>query len=310
MADPLKTLIILNPTAGKGSAGKKKAEILAYLTSLGLEFDLVETERPGHGIELTGRAVADGYQVIVAAGGDGTSNEVINGLMLAKRAGVGSAVMGVLPIGRGNDFAYSMYIPADWKNAADLLVSAPRRPLDVGFVISEFFPEGRYFGNGVGIGFDAVVGFVAARSSLSGIMSYLVAAIKTIYIFYTAPKVRLELDDRELTLNTLMVSIMNGRRMGGSFQMAPESKSDDGVFDLCIAGEVSRGKIFAMIPKFMKGTQSADPAVQFFHSRNVTATAVEGSLPAHADGETLCVEGQRLVVELLPGQFDLITPSA
>ena len=87
--------------------------------------------------------------------------------------------------------------PQIGRASADLLVAPPRKPLDVGFVISEFFPEGRYFGNGVGIGFDAVVGFVAARSKLSGIMSYLVAAIKTIYIFYTAPKVRVELDDRE-----------------------------------------------------------------------------------------------------------------
>jgi diacylglycerol kinase (ATP) len=305
---PLKTLIILNPTAGKGSAGRKKSEITDYLRQLGLQFDMVETERPGHGIELTGKAVADHYEAVIAAGGDGTSNEVINGLMLAKRAGVGSAVMGVLPIGRGNDFAYSMYIPTDWKKAADLLVDPPRKPLDIGFVISDLFPDGRYFGNGVGIGFDAVVGFVAARSKLSGIMSYLVAAIKTIYIFYTAPKVRVELDDKVLTLNTLMVSIMNGRRMGGSFQMAPDSKCDDGLFDLCIAGQVSRGRILAMIPKFMNGTQGTHPAVQFQRSRNVTVTAVEGSLPAHADGETLCVEGKRLVVELLPGQFDLITP--
>lgn len=306
----LKTLIILNPTAGKGAAGRRKSEIEEYLKKIGVDFDLVETEYSGHAIELTGRAVADRYELVVAAGGDGTSNEVINGLMLAKRAGVGSAVMGVLPIGRGNDFAYSMYIPTDWKKAANLLVDSPRRPLDIGFVISDLFPDGRYFGNGVGIGFDAVVGFVANRSKLSGITSYLVAAIKTIYIFYTAPKVRVELDDQALTLNTLMVSIMNGRRMGGSFQMAPESKSDDGLFDLCIAGEVSRGKIFALIPKFMKGTQGEHPAVQFRHSRNVTVTAVEGSLPAHADGETLCVEGQRLIVQLLPGQFDLVTPGA
>jgi diacylglycerol kinase (ATP) len=305
-----KTLIILNPTAGKGFAGRKKSEIAEYLQSIGVNFDLVETERPGHAIELAGRAVADHYDLVIAAGGDGTSNEVINGLMLAKRAGVGSATMGVLPVGRGNDFAYSMFIPTDWKKAADLLVDPPHKPLDIGFVVSDYFPEGRYFGNGVGVGFDAVVGFVAARSKLSGIMSYLVAAIKTIYIFYTAPKVRVELDDKVLTLNTLMVSIMNGRRMGGSFQMTPDSKCDDGLFDLCIAGEVSRGKIFAMIPKFMNGSQGKDPAVQFARSRNVTVTAVEGSLPAHADGETLCVEGQRLVIELLPSQFDLITPGA
>lgn len=170
-----------------------------------------------------------------------------------------------------------------------------------------FYPQGRYFGNGIGIGFDAVVGFVAAKMKrLSGFPSYIVAALKTIFLYYHAPQVKIEYDGQELTLSTLMVSVMNGRRMGGGFMMAPEGKSDDGLFDLCIVQEVSRPRIFALIPKFMSGTQAAHPAVKTVRAARVTVTALKGSLPAHADGETLCTEGDRLTLELLPQQLDVV----
>ncbi|HTX79514.1 MAG TPA: diacylglycerol kinase family protein [Longilinea sp.] len=298
--------IIINPIAGKGAGARLAPEIQAELTRLGLNFDTVQTERPGHGIELARQAAADGYDVVVAAGGDGTSNEVLNGLMQARNAGDGNPALGVLPIGRGNDFAFSMHIPTDWKAAALTLKNDVKKPLDVGLAKGERYPEGRYFGNGVGIGFDAVVGFVAAKSRLSGILSYLVAAIKTISLYFNAPTIRLELDDQTITQPFLMVSIMNGRRMGGSFMMAPQSKNDDGLFDLCLAGQVSRMGIVTLIPKFMSGTQAGHPAIRYVQTRKLTATAMDGTLPAHADGETLCEEGHELYIELFPRQLDLI----
>jgi YegS/Rv2252/BmrU family lipid kinase len=243
---------------------------------------------------------------VVAAGGDGTTNEVINGLMHARNAAKGNPALGVLPIGRGNDFAFSMHIPTDWKAAAQTLKNGIKKPLDIGLAKGERYPEGRYFGNGVGIGFDAVVGFVAAKSKLSGILSYLVAAIKTISLYFDAPTIRLQLDDQTITQPFLMVSIMNGRRMGGSFMMAPQSKNDDGLFDLCLASQVSRMGVIQLIPKVMSGTQAGHPAIRYVRTRALTATAVQGTLPAHADGETLCEEGHELYIELIPRQMDLI----
>ncbi|MEA3439934.1 MAG: diacylglycerol kinase family lipid kinase, partial [Chloroflexota bacterium] len=104
----------------------------------------------------------------------------------------------------------------------------------------------------------------------------------------------------------LMVSIMNGRRMGGGFMMAPQGLSDDGVLDLIIAREVSRPQIFALVVRFMQGTQATHEAIQTAQSQHVTVTAVEGLLPAHTDGETLCTEGTELTIELLPHQIELI----
>jgi diacylglycerol kinase family enzyme len=103
-----------------------------------------------------------------------------------------------------------------------------------------------------------------------------------------------------------MVSIMNGQRMGGGFYMAPEGRPDDGTLDLCIAQEVSRPRIFGLIPHFLKGTQASQEPIRMVQATRVAVTAEEGVLPAHADGETLCVDGQRLEIELLPSQIDMI----
>ena len=103
-----------------------------------------------------------------------------------------------------------------------------------------------------------------------------------------------------------MTSIMNGRRMGGGFMMAPDSKPDDGVLDLCIASEASRMRLFQLIPHFLKGTQATQPEVKMYRSQKASVRALEGSLPAHADGEMLCVQGKQLDVELIPAALDFI----
>lgn len=227
--------------------------------------------------------------------------------MLAKRAGADGVAMGVVAIGRGNDFAFGVNVPPGLEEGCRVLVEDFRTSMDVGLVMGGLYPEGRYFGNGVGIGFDAVVGFEALKMTrLHAFLSYIVAAIKTIFLYYQAPLVRIEFDGQTMDKYTLMVSIMNGRRMGGGFMMAPEAGIDDGLLDLCIAEQVSKARIFALIPRFMAGTQAAQPSIQTGRTRSIVVTALEGSLPAHADGETLCTEGQKLKMEVLPRQIEII----
>jgi diacylglycerol kinase (ATP) len=95
--------------------------------------------------------------------------------------------------------------------------------------------------------------------------------------------------------------------MGGTFFMAPQGKADDGVLDLTIVGQLSRMGILMMIPRFMKGTQAGQPSIQIYKADKLTVKAIKGSIPAHADGETLCTEGQELTIELLPRQIKLIS---
>jgi diacylglycerol kinase (ATP) len=300
--------IIVNPTANRGGGKETIPEIESRLRGHALNFDLVCTERPWHAAELTQEAVAAGVEVVVAAGGDGTANEVLNGLMRVRQAGLEPCALGVLCIGRGNDFAYGVGIPPELEAGCLVLAEGARRPIDVGLVKGGLYPEGRYFGNGIGIGFDAVVGFEAAKMTrLSGFPSYLVAVLKTVFLYYKAPLTRIQYEDQQFTQPSLMISVMNGQRMGGGFMMAPDGLTDDGLLDLCIARQVSRPRIFGLIPHFLRGTQASQEPVRTGKTQRILVTALEGVLPAHADGETLCIDGQELEVRLLPRQIQVVT---
>lgn len=299
--------IIVNPVSGRGAGDNVIPHLESKLREYSLDFDLVRTERPWHAAELAHRAVSDGFDIIVAVGGDGTANEVLNGLMLAKRDGAGTGVMGMIGVGRGNDLAFGMGVPSGLELGYQVLFQGKRRTVDIGLVKGGMFPQGRFFGNGVGIGFDTVVGLEAMKMKrIHGFLNYFLAALKTIFLYYQAPLVKIEYNDVSTEQLSLMVSIMNGRRMGGGFWMAPEAKIDDGLFDLCIADQVSKLGILALIPRFMQGTQASHPAVHTGRTNRIAVTALEGVLPAHADGETICTEGKKLVVELLADQIDVI----
>jgi diacylglycerol kinase (ATP) len=302
-----KLKIILNPTAGSGAGAQSLQRIERVLTAQALDFDIVMSTYPGHAIELAKEAAQAGYETVVAAGGDGTSNEVINGLMEAKVAGAGDHALGLLSVGRGNDFAHAVNVPPDLDLAARVLVENHRRRIDVGRVFGGLFPQGRYFGNCVGVGFDAIGTIEASKlPRWGGFFSFLIAVLKTIFLYPKAPISTVAYDDHSLTQPSLMISIMNGRRLGGGFWMAPDSEPDDGLFDLCIAHEVSRSRIFGLIPHFLRGTQGTQPEIIQGRAARITIRAVEGALPAQTDGEILCTDGQRLEIELLPSELDVV----
>jgi diacylglycerol kinase (ATP) len=299
--------VIANPAAGGGAGARAIPHVKRLLAKHGLDFDVVCTERPWHAAELAREAAAAGYDVLVAAGGDGTANEVINGLMAAQRAGQPAPALGVLCIGRGNDFAYGVGVPHDLELACQVLAADHRRTIDVGRVAGGMYPQGRYFGNCVGVGFDAIGSIEAAKlPRLGGFLSYLIAVLKTIFLYYRAPLTTVKYDEQTLTQPSLLVSIMNGQRLGGGFTMAPDAQPDDGLFDLCIAHEVSRARMFALIPHFLRGTQATQEPITTGRAARVSITALEGALPAQTDGEILCIDGQRLEIELLPRRIEVI----
>ncbi len=309
----MKYLVIANPAAGKGEGEAAIPQIEALMQDRLLDFDLVRSERPWHTADIAQEAAEAGVDVVVAAGGDGTANEVINGLMRVPRPERTTA-MGVLCAGRGNDFAFGAGIPADLAEGVRVLAEGHRQTIDVGHVVGGNYPEGRYFGNGIGIGFDAVVTLVAGKQEhLDGYVGYIVATLKTAFLYFKAPLVSIEYDDaitgahETRRLPALMVSIMNGRRMGGGFMMAPQGDPTDGLFDLCIARQVSRLRIFQLVPHFMRGTQATQEPITTGRTGHLTVTAIDHALPAHADGEMLCTEGQRLEMTLIPQQVDVIS---
>ncbi len=301
-------LLIVNPVSGRGFAGRSLPELEQKLKQYKIDYQLALTGRPWHAADLAEQGARDGYGAVVVASGDGTANEVLNGLMRARMAGFDKTAMGQIAVGTGNDFAFGMGIPAGIDEGCMILAENYRRRMDVGIVRGGDYPEGRYFGNGVGVGFDAATGFVAAKIRwIRGLLLYLIAAIETIFIYYKAPAVKLQYDETTMDISPLMISIMNGRRMGGGFFFAPNGNPSDGIFDLCLARSASQLRIFGLIPYFMKGTQATQKEVSMAQARKVKVTAVEGSLPVHCDGETVCYEGKELDIELLPAQIEFIT---
>jgi YegS/Rv2252/BmrU family lipid kinase len=300
--------IIVNPISGRGLGEKSVPAIEFFLREHGLEYTLFRTERPWHASELAEQAARQKYDVVVCASGDGVFNEVLNGLMRARKAGFNHTALGIISIGTGNDFAGGVGIPTTLKESLTVLAANKRRKVDIGLVTGGDYPRGRYFGNGIGIGFDAAVGFAALQLRfLRGLPAYLVGALQTVFFYYKAPRLHIKLDDEVIEQNSLMVSVMNGQRMGGGFRMAPNGDPHDGLFDLCIAETAGKLRIFGLIPFFIQGKQEGQPEIKMRRSRKITVTALDGSFPAHADGETLCLKGKKLTVEILPGALEVIT---
>ncbi|MBN1954259.1 MAG: diacylglycerol kinase family lipid kinase [Anaerolineae bacterium] len=295
-------LVIVNPTAGRGAAAAVLPRTTRLLKEHGLFFDLVDTERAWHAAELTQEAVAAGYRVVVALGGDGTVNEVINGLMLARQAGHGDAALGLLSIGTGNDFAYGIGAPTDLEANCTALARGWTRTVDIGYAKGY-----RYFGNGIGLGFDAAVNMYASRlTRLRGNAVYLAAVLRTILFYYRAPVTLIEGDTWRLERPTLMVSIMNGRRLGGGFLVAPDALPDDGLFDLCMGGKMGRLRMISLVPHFMRGTQTDKPRIVMRRSSRVRLTVRDGAQVVHADGETIATEASHLEVEILPRSLRVV----
>jgi len=304
----VKYFVIVNPTSGHGLGEKSIPQIKSSLRESGLDFTLVRTERMWHAAELAEGAARDGYDVIVCASGDGTINESINGIMKARKDGHIKSAFTALSIGTGNDFSGGTGIPTNLNDSLKSLVVNKRKKIDIGLVKGGDYPDGRYFGNGIGVGFDAAVGNEAIKIRWTrGLLAYLIGVIKTVFLYYNPAQVEIILDDNETIKQvSLMISVMNGRRMGGGFQMAPDSKPDDGFFDLCIAETASKGRILQMIPHFIKGTQATLPEIQMKRAKKVSIKSLDMTFPAHADGEFICLSGSHLTLELLPRELEII----
>jgi diacylglycerol kinase (ATP) len=297
--------LIVNPAAGQGAGVRTTAQIDHWLRELGVAFDLVQTERPGHAIELARAASCNGYSAAVAVGGDGTANEVLNGLMQARSRGE-RLPLGVLPVGTGNDFGHAIGIPHDLEEACRCLGRGYKRWIDVGRVSGGQWAEGRYVGNGVGIGFDVTVTLEAKKLKwASGALAYVIAVLKTLFLYYRAPLITVQADGQVRQKHYLMISAMNGQRFGGAFYTAPHARPDDGRFDLVLAQQVSRPVMLALVGRYMRGTQLSHPKVEALQARRICIQA-DGGLNSHADGEVFMIGGRALEIEVLPHQIEVI----
>lgn len=304
--------IILNPEAAKGRALYHRKAIEGYFSKENIPFRLVLSERSQDAIRLAREAVLAGHRTIIAAGGDGTINEVVDGVVRATRElGLSkeeSPVVGLLPIGRGNDFAWFAKIPKNLKKACALIASGTWTALDYGELFGGKFPEGRCFVNGVGIGIEPLVNFVASDfKRITGMLSYLLGFIKVLLNFPDPMRVTVRDGDEEFVLDTQQISLCNGRRMGSMFIMGPEAELDDGLLDVVYANKpVKKSEIIRYALRFFSGSQLKTDRFSLFRSTDVSITAEEDVLACHADGEEVSRACRSISVRLFPGELKFI----
>ncbi len=270
-------LIIFNPHAGSGRAKSYLSLIESYLQRQEIHYQLVKTTGSGHAksiIETTDLTQFDGA---VAAGGDGTLFEVVNGLMTHT---VGKRIpFGVIPVGTGNAFSRELKLmPTDWQKGIDIILKQQPIPIDLGH--AKMLDSAFYFVNIIGMGFVVNAGQTTLKIKKLGQSAYTLATLwETAKLKTHAVKLTLlDSDGQAETINEelVFVEVANSRYTGTSFLMAPEAKIDDGLLDVIILKKISRLKILSLFPTIYSGKHVNYKEVE---SRKVKAITIETTLP-------------------------------
>jgi YegS/Rv2252/BmrU family lipid kinase len=302
-----KIKLIFNPNSDRGRSGQKASDLRAVVEEHG-GADWVGTEHPTHATDLAAKAGLEGYDTVVALGGDGTVHEVINGLM--RVAPNHRPKLGVVPIGTGNDFAYAGGVAMDPMQAMARVFTGTARPVDVG-TIRDNNNRLEYWNNTVGIGLDGKINIMSRKiTGLYGFILYFTATLRTVLQDYESSQMKIWIDDQPMDeRGILMFTFGNGPREGGGFMTTPASKIDDGIFDYVSIKHISRISILQLIPKVMNGTHVSDKRVTIGTFKKIRLEA-DRALPIHTDGELWSpyeVNTRTVEAEMMAGAVQLIT---
>lgn len=304
--------VILNPYAGRGAAGKMHDRLAAALRHAGIDFDLATTTKPGEATVMAAQARRNGTEIVVAAGGDGTVNEVLNGLAQATDDGAMIGKLAMLPIGSGNDLADMLGCPRDIDKAAACIAAGRTRHIDIGkaTLASATRQVTRYFDNNMGLGFEAQVTLESYRIRWgSASLRYVWAALRALGRYHV-PKVALRWETadggtQERHMHSLLVSIGNSPRTGGVFYITPDALLDDGLFDLGVVSHLSRRRILVLLPKALRGAHRNEPEFEMGRCRRLWYRCDE-SVATHLDGEVVMEDVVDAQVEIQPGRLEVV----
>ena len=300
MKSQLYARVIVNPFAGTGATGRKWPGIQKTMIQVGLSFDAVYTEGKGHALELAKEAACAGYEMVIAVGGDGTLNEVVNGLM---ESGYGrETVLGILNTGTGCDFARFIKIPRDYHQACFRLIDPLKIPADVGMVEcrKDGQPVRRYFISAAGLGFDGeVVGVAEKRPRiLHGATPYFMGVLESFGTYHNKD-IQLHLDNSSEELRICSVVVANGGFYASGMRLAPDADLQDGLFEVLIVGDINKLELLQIAPQAYLGTHIKHHKVRLEKAAQVIIESSDQIL-IQADGE-LVGEG--------PAKFQVL-PSA
>ena len=286
--------LILNPTANNGRAAACRENISAYLKRRGVGAVWHPTKGSGDATRVVG-GLPEGA-LVVAAGGDGTVREVAAACARTER------VLGVLPIGSGNDYVKALGVGTRLDEALRVLVEGRVKAVDTGEV------NGVAFNNGLGVGFDAEVaaGVAEAPKYLGGTGRYLWSVAKLLGAL-ECHEATLTLDgDTVVEAKTILVAAALGTTYGARFKLAPEALLDDGLFDIVWSEELSRTEVLRLVPMALRGTLLRHPKIHLARASRVRVE-LQRSVPAHVDGEPL-QSTRRFEARVSPGALRVLVP--
>lgn len=292
----MKHLFIINPAAGKGRTRELIPKINALFSNIPDVHQIEITEKPGHGSEIARRYSGEGECRIYSVGGDGTLNEVLNGMIGSRSS------LAIIPCGSGNDFVRSLHMEGYYEGLLEDLVHGRECLLDAARV------NDRYFINISSVGFDAEVAWNARNykrlPGISGSLAY-VLGILTAVFRYGGSELHIEVDGRRMTQKCLLSAIANGRYYGGGMLPVPHAQIDDGQLEVCLIQPVSKIKILALFPRLMKGTHVGMREVSFHSGRKITISSEE-ELSLNIDGEI--TRSKSMVFEIAPQAIRIVIP--
>lgn len=283
-------LVIVNPNAGNRRGIRDWDKISGILDSKGFLYDTSFTERRGHAIEISTEGINAGYRRIIIVGGDGTMNEVVNGVFEQNTCKTDDVVLGMITVGTGNDWAKMFNIPEDYDRAISAIKTGKTMLQDAGRIIytNNEGQEHRYFVNIAGLGFDASV---VKRANMqkdkgkSGKSSYYEALLKNLFDYDTT-NTRVTVDNEETENDTFSISIGIGKFSGGGMIQTPKAVLDDGLFDITVIKSMTKFEVVRSLKKLFDGSILDHPKIVSFKGEKIKIES-DPDINLEADGETL-----------------------
>lgn len=278
-------VFVVNPASANGSTHRRWPEIAHRAAELGLAGESRFSERPGHAGALARRAAEEGARLVVAVGGDGTVNEVANGLLgfAGERP-----ELAVIARGTGTDFVRHFRIPTKLEGAVRVALSGTTRTIDAGRIVFRSWSgedASAYFVNSASAGMSGAVAQRANSSSkaLGGKASFLYATL-AVFARWHASEMEVEVDDERRSGLMYDAIVANCRYLGGGMAMTPDAEPDDGLLDVLLIGDITRRDLALTLPKVYRGTHLPHPKAEALRGRRVTVDAAT-ALPVELDGE-------------------------
>lgn len=292
---PRRIAFIVNPKAGTRAQKHIRSSVEKYLDHKKFEYGIWLTKQEGHAADLARKAHAEGYEIVVAVGGDGSINEVASALIGSE------TILGIVPAGSGNGLAMHLGYGRNMDEAIRKLNTAEPQTIDCGLM------NGNPFVNIAGVGFDGLVSNMMRGSHRRGFVPYFLKSIEA-GLNYTSRDCRIELDGKTLERRCFAVSVANGSMYGYNFQIAPDARLDDGLLEVVVLNDAPRWQYFAAIPALLNSKIYESEFVEHFTAQTVKISA-KGDNFVHLDGEGMVLNGD-ITLCIQPKALNILVPKS